>query len=88
MTVRRGKFVVVAFFAVLCLAPNGSQAARAQVKLEYKFPEGTKLTFRTSWNPSQTLNLAGQEIQSRERKTIVWTQAVGKHGAIRACRST
>ncbi len=78
MTVRRGNFGVMAVFAVACLVMNGSQAAQAQVKLEYKFPEGTKLTYRTNWNPSQTLNLAGQEIQSRERKTVVWTQAAGK----------
>ena len=66
---------VVAVFGVACLALSGSQSARAQVKLEYKFPEGKTFTYKTNWNPSQTLNLKGQEIQSRERKTVVWTQA-------------
>jgi hypothetical protein len=64
--------------ALACLAPGWSQTARAQVKLEYKFPEGKKLTYKTSWNPSQTLTLANQEIQSNERKTVVWTQRTGK----------
>ena len=50
----------------------------ATVKLEYKFPEGKTLKYRTSWNPFQTLSLAGQEIQSSERKTVVWTQSIGK----------
>ncbi|MGP0062816.1 MAG: DUF6263 family protein [Isosphaeraceae bacterium] len=52
--------------------------APAPVKLEYKFPEEKTLKYRTTWNPSQTLNLAGQEIQSNERKTVVWTQTNGK----------
>ena len=52
--------------------------APGPVKLEYKFPEGKTLTYRTTWNPSQTLSLAGQEIQSRERKTTVWIQSTGK----------
>jgi Family of unknown function (DUF6263) len=78
MRFRRGGRGGVVMVALACLAPGWSQTARAQVKLEYKFPEGKKLTYKTSWNPFQTLTLAGQEIQSNERKTVVWTQTTGK----------
>jgi Family of unknown function (DUF6263) len=78
MRFRRGGRGGVVMVALACLAPGWSQTARAQVKLEHKFPEGKKLTYRTSWNPFQTLTLAGQEIQSNERKTVVWTQTTGK----------
>ena len=73
--VGRGGVVIV---IVACLAMARTQTARAQVKLEYKFPEGKKLTYKTTWNPSQTLNMTGQEIQSRENKTVIWTQTTGK----------
>ncbi len=85
--VRCGVFIV----GVACLAPGGSRTAKAQapapakaqapaptpIKLEYKFPEGKTLTYRTTWNHFQVANLGG-EIQSNERKTVVWSQAVGK----------
>ena len=67
--------------AVACLILSGTQSARAQVRFEHKFPEGKTLTYRTSSNAFQSLTLGGMEIQSRERKTIVVTQAIGKrHG--------
>ena len=78
MRIRRVGRGGVVIFGVACLALSWSQTARAQVKLEYKFPEGKKLTYKTNWNPSQTLSLMGQEIQSRENKTVVWTQTTGK----------
>jgi hypothetical protein len=78
MKIRRGGRGGVVIVGMACLALVGSQTAWAQVKLEYKFPEGKKLTYKTTWNPSQTLTLMGQEIQSRENKTVVWTQATGK----------
>src|SRR5262249_45089549 len=63
---------------VACLMLSGTQAARAQVKFEHKFPEGKTLTYRTSSNSFQSLTLGGMEIQSRERKTVVVTQAIGQ----------
>ncbi len=55
-----------------------ARTARAQVKLQYKFPEGKTLRYRTNWNVFQTVTLMGQEIQSRENKTVVQTQTAGK----------
>jgi hypothetical protein len=63
--------------AVACLMLSGSQTVRAQVKLQYKFPEGKTLTYRTNANLFQTITLMGMEIQSRENKTVVVTQAIG-----------
>src|SRR3954447_11212683 len=78
MRVRRAGESVVAVVAVACLALSGPPAALAQVKLEYKFPEGKTLRYRTTWNPFQVLTLMGMEIQSGERRTVVRTQAIGK----------
>jgi hypothetical protein len=74
---RRAGRGATAAIAVACLLLTGSRTARAQVRLEYKFPEGRKLTYKTSSNSFQTLTLMGMEIQSGERKTVVWTQTVG-----------
>jgi hypothetical protein len=77
MQVRRGR-ARRNLIAVACLALFGSQTAQAQVKLQYKFPEGKTLTYRTNSNSFQTISLMGMEIQSRENKTVVLTQAIGK----------
>jgi hypothetical protein len=78
---RRGSdvWVLVAVpFLALSLSGPAQAADHAPVKLEYKFPEGKTLRYRTSWNAFQTVTLMGQEIQSRERKTFTRTQAFGK----------
>jgi hypothetical protein len=71
---------VVAVVAVAALMLTGAQTARAQaqVGLQYKFPEGKTLRYRTNWNAFQTVTVGGQELQSRENKTVLWTQSVGK----------
>jgi hypothetical protein len=60
------------------IALCGSQQALAQVKLQYKFPEGKTLRYKTTTNHFQVTPLMGMEIQSRENKTVVWTQTIGK----------
>ena len=47
------------------LAVLGSPAAWAQVKLEYKFPEGEKLAYKTTSKTAQVLTLMGQGDQHR-----------------------
>ena len=78
MRIRRAGRGVVAVLAVACLALAGSQTALAQVKLQYKFPEGKTLKYRTSSNAFQVLMGLGMEIQSGERRTVVQSQAIGK----------
>jgi hypothetical protein len=55
-----------------------SQAAQAQVKLEYKFPEGKKVTYKTTSKTHQILTLMGMEIATDSEQTVVTSQAVGK----------
>ena len=53
-------------------------AARAQVKLEYKFPEGQTLTYKTTVKLNQTLTLAGMEIPTETEQTVVASRIIGK----------
>jgi hypothetical protein len=79
MKIRRAARIGVVVVAVACLTLSGARTARAQVKLQYKFPEGKTLRYRTNWNAFQTVTLmGGMEIQSRENKTVVQAQSIGK----------
>lgn len=64
--------------SLAALALSCSTAARAQVKLEYKFPEGQKQTYKTTATTSQVLKIAGQSIETEEKKTIVTATSFGK----------
>jgi hypothetical protein len=70
---------LTAALAFLALAVSGT--AQAQVKLQYKFPEGQKLTYKTTSNTSQTLTLMGQAIETEAKDTILTSQTVGKKRA-------
>ena len=54
-----------------------SQAARAQVKLEYKFTEGEKLTYKATSKTKQTLTLQGTEFETESDQVVVSSRAVG-----------
>ena len=58
-----------------------SPAAWAQVKLEYKFPEGEKLAYKTTSRTAQVLTLMGQGITTESKETVVTSTAVGKKRA-------
>jgi hypothetical protein len=55
-----------------------SQAARAQVKLEYKFPEGQKLSYKTTMKMHQVLTISGMEVPTDVDQTVVASQTIGK----------
>ncbi|MHB1559932.1 MAG: DUF6263 family protein, partial [Isosphaeraceae bacterium] len=79
-TPRAGVGALVAMavgFGTLAAAP----AARAQVKLEYKYPEGQTLTYKISTTMKQVLTLNGTEIPTDVDQTIVTSQAIGKRAA-------
>jgi hypothetical protein len=79
MTFRGGGFGVVIAFGVACLAAFCSQSAQAQVKLEYKFPEGKKLTYKTTSRARQVLTLMNNmELESVKKETKEWSRSVGK----------
>ena len=79
MTIRRAGRDAVMFLGVACLAAPSSPTAEAQVKLEYKFPEGKKLTYKTTSRVRQVLSfMNNQEKESILRATKIWTRSVGK----------
>jgi hypothetical protein len=80
MTIRSAGRSIVATFGVACLVALWSPTAQAQVKLEYKFPEGKKLTYKTTSRARQVLSfMNNMEKESVIRETKVWTRSVGKH---------
>ena len=68
----------VAAVGAACLVFIASQSAHAQVKLEHKFPEGKKLTYKTTSKTRQVLTLMGMQIESEENSTSVASQTNGK----------
>src|SRR5262249_14337214 len=78
MRIRRAGVGGLALVAVGCLALVFSQAAWAQVKLEYKFPEGKKLSYKTTMKMHQVLTINGMEIPTDVDETVVASQTVGK----------
>src|SRR5215468_1028803 len=78
MRIRRTGAGALAWVAVGCLALGCPQAARAQVKLEFKFPEGQRLSYKTTMKMHQVLTINGQEVPTEVDETIVASQTVGK----------
>ncbi len=79
MRIRRaGMRMVVAAVGVACLVLSWSETAQAQVKLQYKYPEGKKLSYKRSDRTRQLLTLMGMEIPSDDRETVVLSLTVGK----------
>jgi Family of unknown function (DUF6263) len=67
---------------LVCLTLVYSQHAQAQVKVEFKFPEGKRLTYKTTSRVRQLLTfMNNMEKESVLRETKVWTRSVGKHRA-------
>lgn len=52
--------------------------AQAQVKLEHKYPEGTKSTVKTTTKVHQTLSIGGMDIETKAEEVVVSTSTVGK----------
>jgi hypothetical protein len=63
---------------VSCVMLLSAQTVRAQVKLEYKYPEGTKQTYKSTSKTHQTLTLMGMEIETKQDSTVVKSRTVGK----------
>jgi hypothetical protein len=64
-----------------CLALIWSETAQAQAKLRYKYPEGKKLTYKTTSKMRQVLTLMGMELESETEETVVTSRSVGKRRA-------
>ena len=64
-----------------CLALLCSHAAFAQVKLEYKFPEGKKHAYKSTVKVKQVLTLQGMEIETEQDQVSVSARTIGKRRA-------
>jgi hypothetical protein len=69
---------VVAAVGVGLVAMVAAPAARAQVKLEYKFPEGKTLTYKSTVKATEVLTINGMEIPIEGTETVVMSQVIGK----------
>jgi len=78
MKFRRAGRGVVTAVGLACLVLCWSGTAQAQVKLEHKFPEGKKRTYKTTSKTHQVLTLMGMEIESEEDTTVVFSLTTGK----------
>jgi hypothetical protein len=77
MKARRATRRVMTAFGLAFLAISWSQAAHAQVKLQYKFPESKTLKYKSSTKMTHILTLAGQELETKIDETTVKSRAVG-----------
>ena len=73
----RGFYLTTLFALVLSFATNAS----AQVTFKYKFPDGRKSTSETRARTTQTLTLAGMDLESGSDQTITISSVIGQRGA-------
>jgi Family of unknown function (DUF6263) len=78
MKIRRAGMSGVAAMGVACALLSWSETAHAQVKLQYKYPEGKKLSYKRSDKARQVLTLMGMEIESEDRNTVVESLTIGQ----------
>jgi Family of unknown function (DUF6263) len=69
----------IALLAVVCCVLVWPRVAVAQVKLEYKFPEGKKLTYKKTSKIHQTLTLMGMDIEREEERSEVTSLSADKY---------
>ncbi len=69
----------VAFLAVVFFVLVWPHGVFGQVKLEYKFPEGKKLTYKRTSKIQQKLTLMGMDIEREEERSEVTSFNTGKH---------
>ena len=79
MEVHRAGRIGVAFLGLACLPLAWSSTAQAQIKLERKYREGQKLTYKTTTKAHQSLTLMGMEIERHEERSVVTSLTCGKH---------
>jgi Family of unknown function (DUF6263) len=78
MRIRHGTAWRFAGIGVACLAFLSSHTVQAQVKLEYKFPEGKKFSYKSTVKTKQTLTLQGMAIETESEQVVVTARTAGK----------
>jgi hypothetical protein len=68
----------LAGISLACVALSWAQPAQAQVKLQYKFPEGKTFKTKTTAKTHQILTLMGQDLETTENESVVTSRTVGK----------
>ena len=82
MTLRRDDVVLIVSWTLASLTSFWPEAVHAQVKLEYKFPEGQKLTYRATSRVRQVVTLMNNmQIESIKKEVREWSRSVGKRRA-------
>lgn len=62
----------------VCIGLGCSGTAQAQVKLEYKYPEGRALKYQSTTKTKQTLTIQGMAIETEADQASVTAQTTGK----------
>jgi hypothetical protein len=75
---RRASRSAVTSALLACVVSFWSTTTLAQVKLEHKFPEGTKLTYKTRSKTRQVLTSMGTENVTEEDTTTITSRLIGK----------
>lgn len=70
-----------AWLPALLIFVSAVPVAHAQVKLEYKFPEGTKSTYKSTTKTHQILSIMGMDIETEAEESVVTSSAIGKRNA-------
>src|ERR1700677_3382594 len=79
MTFRRRGLGAVATVGFACATAFSSPTAHAQGKLDYKLPEGKKLTYKTTSRVRQLVTLMNNmELESIKKETKEWSRSVGQ----------
>jgi Family of unknown function (DUF6263) len=79
MTFRRLGLGAFATVGVAYATAFGAQTAHAQGKLEYKLPEGKKLTYKTTSRVRQLVTLMNNmELETIKKETKEWSRSVGE----------
>ena len=78
MTIRPATAWRITGIGSVCLALLSSHTVQAQVKLEYKFPEGRKLTYKSTAKTKQILTLQGTAIETENDQVVVTSRSAGK----------
>ena len=78
MTIHRAGISMTVILGVAFPAVHWSPRAQAQVKLEFKFPEGQNLTYKSTARTRQVLTLNGMDRDERSERNQAITRSVGK----------
>ncbi|AGA25707.1 DUF6263 family protein [Singulisphaera acidiphila] len=70
-----------AWLPALLILGTAVPVAQAQVKLEYKFPEGVKSTYKTTSKTHQILSIMGMDIETEAEESVLTSSANGKRNA-------